>query len=80
MSEWLGTGLQNRLHQFESGWHLKMKKISFSCNSAEVIFFFFAITFANYNKLVYLCDIVDSVNLRIMKKLGQAENPVHMLN
>lgn len=41
MSEWLGTGLQNRLHQFESGWHLKMKKISFSCNSAEVIFFFF---------------------------------------
>lgn len=29
----------------------------------------FAITFANYNKLVYLCDIVDSVNLRIMKKL-----------
>ncbi len=23
MSEWLGTGLQNRLHQFESGWNLK---------------------------------------------------------
>ncbi len=23
MSEWLGTGLQNRSHQFESGWHLK---------------------------------------------------------
>ncbi len=23
----------------------------------------------NYNKFVYLCDIVDSVNLRIMKKL-----------
>ena len=22
MSEWLGTGLQNRLHQFESGWNL----------------------------------------------------------
>ena len=22
MSEWLGTGLQNRLHQFESGWRL----------------------------------------------------------
>ena len=23
MSEWLGTGLQNRSHQFESGWNLK---------------------------------------------------------
>lgn len=23
MSEWLGTGLQNRLHQFESGWNLQ---------------------------------------------------------
>lgn len=23
MSEWLGTGLQNRLHQFESGWNLE---------------------------------------------------------
>ena len=23
MSEWLGTGLQNRLHQFESGWNLR---------------------------------------------------------
>ena len=22
MSEWLGTGLQNRSHQFESGWNL----------------------------------------------------------
>ena len=25
MSEWLGTGLQNRLHQFESGWNLRYK-------------------------------------------------------
>ena len=25
MSEWLGTGLQNRSHQFESGWNLKKK-------------------------------------------------------
>ena len=24
MSEWLGTGLQNRSHQFESGWNLKI--------------------------------------------------------
>lgn len=23
MSEWLGTGLQNRSQQFESAWHLK---------------------------------------------------------
>ena len=23
MSEWSGTGLQNRLHQFESGWNLR---------------------------------------------------------
>ena len=23
MSEWLGKGLQNLLHQFESGWHLR---------------------------------------------------------
>lgn len=27
MSEWLGTGLQNRLHQFESGWNLRGKVI-----------------------------------------------------
>lgn len=26
MSEWLGTGLQNRSHQFESGWDLQNKK------------------------------------------------------
>ena len=26
MSEWLGTGLQNRLHQFESGWNLQKKR------------------------------------------------------
>gem|GEM_PF-6852300 len=25
MSEWLGTGLQNRLHQFESGWNLQKR-------------------------------------------------------
>lgn len=25
MSEWLGTGLQNRLQQFESAWHLLSK-------------------------------------------------------
>ena len=29
MSEWLGTGLQNRLHQFESGWNL-LKSDGFS--------------------------------------------------
>ena len=23
MSEWLGSGLQNRSHQFESGWNLQ---------------------------------------------------------
>lgn len=23
MSEWLGKGLQNLVHQFESGWHLQ---------------------------------------------------------
>lgn len=27
MSEWLGTGLQNRLHQFESGWHLNKNRL-----------------------------------------------------
>lgn len=27
MSEWLGTGLQNRSLQFESGWHLRMNSI-----------------------------------------------------
>ncbi len=27
MSEWLGTGLQNRLHQFESGWNLKKSRL-----------------------------------------------------
>lgn len=26
MSEWLGTGLQNRSHQFESGWNLKKRE------------------------------------------------------
>ena len=28
MSEWLGTGLQNRLHQFESGWNLEARVLS----------------------------------------------------
>ncbi len=28
MSEWLGTGLQNRLQQFESAWHLKNKRVA----------------------------------------------------
>lgn len=26
MTEWLGNGLQNRLQQFESAWHLKIKR------------------------------------------------------
>ena len=28
MAEWLGTGLQNRLQQFESAWYLTNKKVS----------------------------------------------------
>ena len=28
MSEWLGTGLQNRSHQFESGWNLELESTS----------------------------------------------------
>ena len=39
MSEWLGTGLQNRSHQFESGWHLP-KKIASDCVVNGAIFFF----------------------------------------
>ena len=27
MSEWLGTGLQNRSHQFESGWNLQRESL-----------------------------------------------------
>ncbi len=34
MSEWLGTGLQNRLHQFESGWNLLIES-----DSDESLFF-----------------------------------------
>ena len=29
MAEWLGTGLQNRLQQFDSAWYLKRKLFSF---------------------------------------------------
>lgn len=39
MSEWLGKGLQNLLHQFESGWHLP-KKIASDCVVNGAIFFF----------------------------------------
>ncbi len=28
MSEWLGTGLQNRSHQFESGWNLRKNQLA----------------------------------------------------
>ena len=38
MSEWLGTGLQNRSHQFESGWDLQNKKH----RKIAVLFFFMA--------------------------------------
>ena len=41
MSEWLGTGLQNRSHQFESGWHLKVMKSSLECtlSAFELLFY-----------------------------------------
>lgn len=36
MSEWLGNGLQNRPHQFESGWNLKKK----TCQYGKSFFVF----------------------------------------
>ena len=43
MSEWLGTGLQNRLHQFESGWNLQKSQTA-RCDS---------FLFSDYVKIVF---------------------------
>lgn len=47
MSEWLGKGLQNLLHQFESGWHLP-KKIASDCVVNCAIFFLHIISGAQF--------------------------------
>ena len=47
MSEWLGKGLQNLLHQFESGWHLP-KKIASDCVVNGAIFFLHIISGAQF--------------------------------
>lgn len=42
MSEWLGNGLQNRPHQFESGWNLEKREI---CQQAGLSFLSYAIIY-----------------------------------
>lgn len=38
MSEWLGKGLQNLLHQFESGWHLPKRLRQIASSTAQSFF------------------------------------------
>ncbi len=45
MTEWLGNGLQNRVQQFESAWHLKIKR-SFNAK--------FLLLYAIYSKAVFV--------------------------
>ncbi len=51
MSEWLGTGLQNRSQQFESAWHLCFLKAL--PNSGER--FFYCIYLCNFTSVNYSC-------------------------
>ena len=54
MAEWLGTGLQNRLQQFESAWYLK-KQRSFK-HMFERPFFFTVYTFIFSLKRIHTFD------------------------
>lgn len=62
MSEWLGTGLQNRLHQFESGWNLK------DCGP---VYFQSGINwFFVYNALIYLQLVLCLDSFHLLRTLS----------
>ena len=53
MSEWLGTGLQNRLHQFESGWNLLKATPSMEIGGVVLLFGPVNGTFLNGRSLTF---------------------------
>ena len=55
MAEWLGSGLQNRVQQFESAWYLSNKK-PFKKYFHERFFILQKLVFYNSSKLTSVND------------------------
>ncbi len=59
MSEWLGTGLQNRSQRFESAWHLSIKKPAFPCGLFFYTLFYTLYIYTLTNTLLYTYEHPD---------------------
>ena len=62
MSEWLGTGLQNRSQRFESAWHLSIKKPAFPLR-AFLLYTLFYIYTLFYT--LYIYTLIHSTFIRV---------------
>ncbi len=62
MSEWLGTGLQNRSQRFESAWHLSIKKPAFPCGLFFYTLFYTLYIYTLTNTLLYTYEHPDKNN------------------